>query len=77
MEVAESLLVEEGVYGVGHLVPHAEYGSERVGAGTQVGYLAQELHGVSFLLKRIGLRVGGAVHFECFGLYFGTLSFAL
>ena len=78
MEIVEALLMEEGVDGDGHVVTDAEDGSEGVGAGTQVGNLAQELHGVALLLQGIGV-VTAAKHldFACLnlGLLTGTYRF--
>ena len=77
VEVVESSLLEVAVDGEGEGGAHAEHGREGVGAWAQVGYLAEELEGVSFFLEGIGVGVGGAVDLERGGLDLDRLSFAL
>ena len=73
VEVVEAPVVEELVYGDGHVVAYAEHCPEGVGARTQVGNLAQELHGVAFLLQGVGV-VARAQHFNLAGLHLHLLS---
>ena len=73
VEVEEAFFVEELVDGNGHVVTDAVHGSKCVGSRTQVGDFAQKLHGVSFLLKRIGV-VASTQYLYLAGLDFGFLS---
>ena len=54
-----------------------EYGTERIGAGTQVGDFTQEFERVSLLLQGIYVGVGAAVELDALGLNLGLLSLAL
>ena len=58
MEVVKTSFVEKRVYGVCHLVSHAEYGSERIGTGAKMGDFPKEFHRMSFLLQRVGHGIG-------------------
>ena len=62
--------------GEGQCAAYAQDSAESGCAGAQVGFLAQELHGVAFFLEGISLGVGGAVDFESVGLYLAALAFA-
>ncbi len=63
--------------GEGQRGAYAQHGSEGVGAGAQMGYLAQEFERMSLLLQRIGGRIGGAEHFERLGLHLAALAASL
>ena len=54
-----------------------EDGAERVRTGTQVRHGAEKLHAQTFLLQRIFLRVGGAVHLQLCQLDLYVLSGSL
>ena len=56
---------------------YAADGAKGVGAGAQVSYLAQELHGVPFLLQGIAVVVGFAVYDDIHSLDLHSLSGAL
>ena len=77
MEVVKTSFVEKRVYGVCHLMSHAEYGSERIGTGAQMGDFPKEFHRMAFLLQRVGHGIGRTVHFEGLGLYLSVLAFSL
>ena len=65
--------MEEGVDGNGHVVTDAEHGTKCIGTRTQVGYLAQELHGVTLLLQGITV-IAGAKHLNLACLNLSLLS---
>ncbi len=50
------------MHGKRQRVPDAQNGAEGVGAGAQVGNLAQKLQRMPFGLQRIFVRIGGAVN---------------
>ena len=77
VEVVEALVLEEAVHGVGQGAADAQDGAEGIGARAQVGYLAQELERVAFLLQGILVGIGGAVDLEGVGLYLDRLAAAL
>ncbi len=58
VEVEESALLEEAVDCEGQGASHAEHRTESVGAGTQVGFLAEEFQRVAFFLQGIGEGIG-------------------
>ena len=60
LDELEAPVLEEGVDGVGHGVPHPRHGPKGVGAGPQMGDLPEKFGGVAFLLEGIGLGVGAA-----------------
>ncbi len=74
MEIVETLLVEIFVNGIGHRVTDAQHGPERVGPGTQIGYVAQEFERMALLLQGIGLGVGRTVDLDAPGLHLDPLS---
>ena len=76
VEIIESLVVEELMHGESQRMAYTEHCAERVGARTQMRFLAQELQSVALLLQGICGRVGGAVQFELIGLHLYALSFA-
>ncbi len=74
VEVVEAVVVEIFVNGVSHGVTDAEHRAEGVGARTQIGYVAQELQRVSFLLQGIGLGIGRAVYLDGRSLHLDALT---
>ncbi len=74
VQIVESVLVEIFVDRESHCVAYAQYGTESIGARTQIGYVAQELQRVSLLLQRICLGVGRAVYLDAVGLHLDALT---
>ena len=56
-----------------HVVTNAEYRSKSIGTRTQMRYLTQELHRVTFLLQRIRV-VASTQHFDFTSLYLHLLA---
>ena len=69
MEIEESLFMEESVDSDSHVMTDAEHCTKCIGTWTQVRYLTQELHRVSFLLQWISI-VASTKYF-----YFACLNF--
>ena len=76
VEIEKALFLEKLMYRERKSAAYAEHRPERVGARTQMRFLAEELQGVAFLLQRVFLRVGSAEHGDALGLDFGRLPFA-
>ena len=74
LDVEESALLEELVDAEGHCVSDAGHGAEGVGAGAQVGQLAQKFQGVPFFLEGVLLRVGAAELLDALGENFVALA---
>ena len=77
VEILESPFVKEFVDGESQCAAHSQHGSERIGAGTQVSYLAKEFQCVALLLQGIAFNIGCAVDLKALGLHFAGLAFAL
>ncbi len=73
MKIEESSVMEELVDGNRHIMTNTEHSPERIGTGTQMGYLTEELHGMTFLLQRIRV-IASSQHFDFAGLHFGLLT---
>ena len=56
-----------------HVVTQYETPPRRIGTGTQMGYLTEKLHGMTFLLQRIRV-IASSQHFDLAGLHFGLLT---
>ena len=65
--------MEERVDGNRHIMTNTEHSPERSGTGTQMGYLTEERHGMTFLLQRIRV-IASSQHFDFAGLHFGLLT---
>ena len=76
LDVEESALLVELVDAEGHCVADAGHGAEGVGAGAQVGQLAQKFQGVPFFLEGVLLRVGAAELLDALGKNFVALAAA-
>ena len=74
--VVEAAVVEELVDGEGHCVTDAQHRPERIGAGTQIGDVAQEFERMTLLLQRVGRGIGRAVNLDRRRLHLDTLSLA-
>ena len=77
VEVEEPSIVEVFMDGESHGVAQAQHTAEIVGAGTQMGDFAEELHRVTLLLQGILLGVGGAVNLDGVGLDLHGLTLSL
>ena len=73
MEIEEALFMKELVNSNRHVVTDAEHSTKRIRTRTQVSYLAQKLHGVTFLLQWICI-IASTQHFDFASLYFHFLT---
>ena len=73
MEIEESFFMEELMDSDRHIVADAEHSTKCIGTRTQMSYLTQEFHGMTFLLQWICI-VASTQHFDFTSLHFHLLA---
>ncbi len=77
MQIEESLVIKILVYGKCHGMPYPEHCSECVGSETEVRNISEELHRMTFFLKRICFGIAPAVNLYFLRNYLNTLTLPL